>query len=267
VRVRLGGTLRTNDTLNLTINTGAGFDDVAFAGTTPGQVAGVVPDTYFRFKTHNTVNATVNLGDDGDLARFYFAQLGREDNVNLNVDTGNGLGNGVLLSVPTLGEDVDLSLSVTGGSGADTVTSYLGALSRDSETNITANLGAGADAMNPSVIWLDQDAEVNERVDTGADDDVVRTLIGNSADPLAAGRNWVWANAKVQLDINLGDGDDIALIAVLGIADKNAQITTNVDGGSGVNDQAFFFLGLNRGKTRGTVRGIENLQGGGPGRK
>lgn len=267
VRVRLGGTLRTNDTLNIRVDTNAGFDDVAFAATTPGQVAGVVPDTYYRFKTHNTVKAIVNLGDDGDAARFYFAQMGREDNVDLAVDTGNGLFNGVLLSCPAIGEDANLNLSVLGGSGADTVTTYLGALSRNSETNLSAILGGGADAMNLSVIWLDQDSELNEKVATGADDDVVRTIIGNSADPLAAGRNWIWANAQVQLDIDLGDGKDIALINVIGIADKNAQITTNVDGGTGTEDSAYFFLGLNRGKTRGTVKGIENLQGGGPGRK
>jgi len=265
IRVRLGGTLRTNETLNTTINTGAGFDDVAFAATTPGEVAGVTQDTYYRFKTRNTVNATVNLGDDGDLARFYFNQLGRDDNVNLTVDTGGGLGNGVLLSSRVLGEDANLNLSVTGGSGADTVTTYLGALSRDSETEITANLGDGDDTVNLSAIWLDQDAKLTETADTGSGNDVARALIGNMADPLAAGRNWVWANAQVQLDINLGSGDDIALIAVAGIADKNAQITTNVDGGDGT-DNAYFFLGANRAKTRGTVRNIENLQGGGPGR-
>jgi len=266
IRVRLGGTFRSNETLNTTINTGAGFDDVAFASTTPAELAGSTQDTYYRFKTRNTVNATVNLGDDPDLVRFYFNQLGREDNLNLTVDTGGGLANGVLLSSRVLGEDANLKLDVTGGSGADTVTAYLGALSRDSETEITADLGDGDDAVNLSAVWLDRDAQLTETANTGAGNDVARALIGNWADPLAAGRNWVWANAQVQLDINLGSGDDIALIGVAGISDKNAEITTNVDGGDGT-DNVYFFLGANRGRTRGSVRGTENLQGGGPGRR
>src|SRR5687767_2819664 len=40
VRVRLGGTTRTDQELNLTVNTGDGIDDFALAATTPAEAAG-----------------------------------------------------------------------------------------------------------------------------------------------------------------------------------------------------------------------------------
>lgn len=266
VRVRLGGTLRKNDTLNLTVDTGAGSDSAGIVATTPALAAGnPAGDVYYTYKSQNTINATINLGDGDDAALFYLAQIGRYDNDNITVDGGSGF-NFYTLASGAIGQNARLTYNVTGGTGGDFLTTYLGALDANSHVNMTDNLGDGDNQANLAVTWLNQNAELNETVNTGSGADIVRTRIGETTNPASEGQKWIWANANVNINVNLGGGDDIALIQIVGSVDKNANVTTNVDGGTGTDNAVFFYL-VSRGQIRGRVSNVELIQGGGPGRK
>jgi len=265
VRVRLGGNFRSNDTLNLTVDTGAGSDSFGIVGTDPYQVQGASTNVYYNFKSRNTINATVNLGDGDDAALSYLSQLGRNDDVTYKVDGGSG-SNFYSFANSVLGQDSNLNYTVTGGSGNDFQTTYLGALLRNSETNIESNLGDGDNTVNLAVTWLDRDAQLSETVNTGSGADIMRTWIGDTTDPAAEGRTYIWADAEVNINANLGAGNDIALVQFVGRNDKNANVTTNIDGGDG-SDLGAFFFGSNRGNTRGRIRNVEDVRGGTPGHK
>lgn len=203
------GSTDTGDDHNVTANLGNGINTFTYRAIDVGEDDGVD----LRY-TGGTGADNVNL------------QLGVNSlrgEVDARVNLGDGA-NTFQASSGLIDEDADLSLNLTGGSGTDAATLTFSGLAQNSQTEVDANLGAGNDTFRETVGFADRDAENDLNLDTGAGNDAVFLTFRGFGD-----------NSETNLDVKLGDGNDTIAFAFPQAAQRDADISLDLDGGAGTD--------------------------------
>lgn len=190
IGVGVGNVFENDDDLHVIVDAGNGSDQFAFLATN------IYPEGEVNLQFYgdgNNLGGTAGLNNDN--VNLNFNNLGREAEVNAQVQLGNGTNN-LTTNVGFALEDAEIDLDIRGGTGVDTINSNFGNLGEDASLELDINTGGGADVVN-----------------------------------LAFG---AFANdSETEIDIDLGDGNDQINWDFNAFAQEDAELSIELDGGAG----------------------------------